>query len=97
VRRRLKPMHWLLWLLVGIVPIAVDGFWQLFTQYPYNTLSVFNVLPAHESTAFLRTLTGGLFGLANVWLAYPYVEESMREIWRELEVKLARVDAAKAG
>jgi len=95
VRRRLKPMHWLAWILIGIFPIALDGFSQLFSQYPYNALPLFSLLPSRESTAFLRTLTGGLFGLANVGLAYPYVEESMREVWRDLEVKLARVDAAK--
>jgi uncharacterized membrane protein len=95
VRRRLKPMHWLAWMLIGIAPIAVDGFSQLFTQYPYDQLPLFSLLPSRESTPLLRTLTGALFGLANVWLAYPYVEESMREVQRELEVKLARVDAAK--
>jgi hypothetical protein len=44
-------------------------------------LSAFPFLswPARESTPILRTATGLLFGLANVWLAYPYVEESMGE------------------
>lgn len=95
VRRRLKPLHWLAWILIGVFPIALDGFLQLFSQFPYNTFVLFSWLPPRESTPLLRTLTGGLFGLANVWLAYPYVEESMRDVWRELETKLARVDAAK--
>jgi sortase A len=30
----------------------------------------------------LRTLTGGLFGLASVWFAYPYIERAMRNIRR---------------
>jgi len=94
IRRRLKPMHWLAWLLIGVFPIALDGFSQLFSQYPYNLLPLFNFLPYRESTPLLRTLTGGLFGLANMWLAYPYVEESMRDVYRELEAKLAKVDAA---
>jgi len=93
VRRRLKPLHWVAWMAFGVGPIALDGFSQLFSQYPYDTLFIFSWLPTRESTPLLRTLTGGLFGLANAWLAYPYVEESMRDIWRELEVKLARVDA----
>jgi len=95
VRRRLKPLHWLAWILIGVFPIALDGFSQLFSQFPYNTFALFSWLPPRESTPLLRTLTGGLFGLANVWLAYPYVEESMRDVWRELETKLARVDSAK--
>jgi uncharacterized membrane protein len=96
VRRRVGPLHWLAWLLIGIFPIALDGFSQLFSQFPYHTFALFSWLPPRESTPFLRTLTGGLFGLANAWLAYPYVEESMREVWRDLEAKLARVDAAKS-
>jgi uncharacterized membrane protein len=92
VRRRLKPLPWWAWLLFGIFPIALDGFSQLFSQYPYNLILFFNFLPYRESTPLLRTLTGGLFGLANAWLAYPYFEESMQGVYRELEAKLARVD-----
>ncbi len=95
VRRRLKPLPWWAWLLFGLFPIALDGFSQLFSQYPYNLLPLFSFLPYRESTPLLRTLTGGLFGLANAWLAYPYCEESMQGIVRELGAKLARVDAAR--
>ena len=98
VQRRLKPAPWWAWFLVGIVPIGIDGFWQLFTTYPYNTLLTFlSFLPTHESSPLLRTLTGGLFGLANIWLAYPYFEASMREAREELKIKLARVDANGRG
>jgi uncharacterized membrane protein len=93
VRGRLKPLHWIAWIAIGLVPIGLDGFSQLFSNYPYNTLPLFNLLPSRESTPLLRTLTGALFGLANVWMAYPYVQESMRDVRRELEAKLARVDA----
>ena len=79
----------------GVFPIALDGFSQLFSQYPYNSLPLFSLLPYRESTPLLRTLTGGLFGLANAWLAYPYFEESMQGVYRDLEAKLARVDAAR--
>jgi uncharacterized membrane protein len=94
VRRRLKPLHWVGWIVIGLAPIALDGFSQLFTQYPYSDIDffrfIFGWLPSRESTPFYRTLTGGLFGLANVWLAYPYVEQSMREVKDDLERKLAR-------
>jgi uncharacterized membrane protein len=97
VRRRVKPMKWWAWILIGIVPIGLDGFWQLFTNYPYSTTFHFlTLLPYHESSPFWRSLTGGLFGLANIWLAYPYFEESMREARDELKIKLARVDAEAA-
>lgn len=43
-----------------ILPMAVDGFTQLFGW--------------RESTVELRTLTGALFGVASVWLIYPRVD-----------------------
>lgn len=91
VRQRLKAPHWIVYLLIGIGPIALDGFSQLFSQYPYNQFPLFSWLPARESTPLLRTFTGALFGFANVWLAYPYLEESMREVRHDLEVKLGLV------
>ncbi|MCK5646599.1 MAG: DUF2085 domain-containing protein [Anaerolineales bacterium] len=87
LRTRLKPLPVGLWLLLGILPIAVDGGSQI--------LSVFDFLsfPVRESTPFLRTVTGLLFGLMNVWLAYPYVEQSMLETRAQVAAKLARVDS----
>ena len=43
-----------------ILPMAIDGFTQLFGW--------------RESTVELRTLTGALFGVASVWLIYPRVD-----------------------
>jgi uncharacterized membrane protein/glutaredoxin len=82
--RRIPPLHWLLWGLIGIVPIAVDGFWQLFSEFNWPWLMAY--LPYHESTPFQRVLTGFLFGFATAWFAYPAIEESMKET-REFFVK----------
>lgn len=38
--------------------------------------------------SWLRLITGLLFGVAVVWLAYPYLEEALRESAGELEAKL---------
>lgn len=86
VRSKLKPLPVALWLLIGVLPIALDGGSQL--------LSVFEFLPfpARESTPLLRTITGLLFGTMNVWLAYPYVEESMLETRAVVAAKLARAE-----
>jgi uncharacterized membrane protein len=43
-----------------ILPMALDGFSQLFGW--------------RESTVELRTLTGALFGVASVWLIYPRID-----------------------
>ena len=75
--RRIKPLHWIIALLIGLMPIGLDGFSQLFSQMEWSWLS--SILPYRESTPFLRVLTGGLFGLAVAWFSYPYMEESMSE------------------
>ena len=81
--RRLRPLHWMLWLLLAIGPIGLDGFSQLFSQLPIPWLA--QVLPYRESTPFLRVLTGSLFGWGTAWFGLPYIEESMRETRAQLE------------
>lgn len=83
-KRRLPAMHWALWLFIGLGPIGLDGFSQLFSQFEFSWLS--NFLVYRESTPFLRVLTGTLFGLSTAWFAYPYIEESMSET-RQLFIK----------
>ena len=75
--RRLKPLHWTLWILIGMGPIGLDGFSQLFSQMNWQWLA--SIVPYRESTPFLRVLTGGLFGFTTAWFAYPYMEETMAE------------------
>ncbi|MCC7129460.1 MAG: DUF2085 domain-containing protein [Anaerolineae bacterium] len=72
-RYRIPALPWYLWLVIGIAPIALDGFSQLFSQPPLN------FLPLRESTPQIRSLTGFLFGFTTAWFGYPIVEESMRE------------------
>jgi uncharacterized membrane protein len=91
VRRRVGPMPWWAYIVIGVAPIAIDGFSQLLSQYPYNLIPPFNLLPYRESTVFLRVLTGGLFGISNAWLALPYLKVSMEEVRQELERKLGKV------
>ncbi len=82
--RRIKPLHWMAWLLIGIVPIGLDGFSQLFSQIGLDAIAA--LIPFRESTPLLRVLTGALFGLTTAWFGIPYMEESMRET-RELMLK----------
>lgn len=76
-KRRIPPMHWALWLFIGLGPIGLDGFSQLFSQFNFPWLS--QIVAYRESTPFLRVLTGALFGISTAWFAYPYIEESMAE------------------
>jgi len=75
--RKVKTLHWLAWILLGIAPIGLDGFSQLLSQFEWDWLSA--IIPYRESTPFLRALTGALFGLFTAWFAYPNIEESMNE------------------
>jgi uncharacterized membrane protein len=90
VRRRLRPAPIWLYVLVGLVPIGIDGFSQLLSYPP------FGFWPLRETTPYFRTVTGALFGLMNGWLAFPYLEASAREVVRELEGKFARLRQREA-
>lgn len=83
--RRLPGLPWYIWVALGMVPIGLDGVSQLISQLP------FDVMPYRESTPFLRTLTGGLFGFTTAWFGYPMVEETMADSRRYLDDKLERI------
>jgi uncharacterized membrane protein len=91
--RRLKPLHWMLWILIGLGPIGLDGFSQLFSQMEWSWLV--HILPYRESTPFLRVFTGALFGFATAWFAYPYIEESMIENRQFFIKKFASITQSK--
>jgi uncharacterized membrane protein len=86
--RKIKPIPWYIWLILGIGPIGLDGFSQLLSQTGY---AIFNWLPYRESTPILRVITGGLFGLFTAWYGYPFVEESVEESRLQLLNKFAIV------
>lgn len=83
--RRIPKLPWYLWLLLGILPIALDGMSQLLSQPPMD------FLPFRESTPLLRTLTGFLFGFTTAWFGYPLVEETMAESRQMMSRKLQRI------
>ncbi len=68
LRKRLKPLSLLLYGLC-LLPMVIDGGTQL--------------IGLRESSWLTRTITGGLVGLASVWMLYPHVEMAFAEIrWR---------------
>jgi uncharacterized membrane protein len=62
-RRAIPKLHWSVFGLL-VLPMALDGFSQLFGL--------------RESTWQLRSLTGGLFGVACVWFGFPLLDTSAR-------------------
>ncbi|HEX7433747.1 MAG TPA: hypothetical protein VF326_08820, partial [Anaerolineaceae bacterium] len=49
-------------------------------------------IPLRESTPFLRTLTGFLFGFSTAWYGYPFIYEAMEETKRLMKYKMAVVE-----
>ncbi len=96
-RRRfdIKPMPFWLFLLIGLLPIALDGFSQLFSQFfvGLNLETLSQLIPLRESPPFLRTITGVLFGFSLVWLVYPRLDEQMGVIADDQARKLAQAAA----
>jgi uncharacterized membrane protein len=88
--RRLPALPWYLWILLGLVPIGVDGVSQLLSQPP------FNFLVYRESTPYMRVLTGALFGFMTAWFGYPMVEVTMAETRQIMAQKKLKVSNALA-
>ncbi len=92
-RRKVKPLPLWAFIIFGLGPIALDGFSQLFSQYAVALAplaSINQLLPLRESSPFLRTFTGALFGFLLVWLTYPHIEASMNKTERDLAEKFER-------
>jgi len=101
-RGRIRPMPFWLFLLVGIGPIALDGFSQLFSQFFVGTQldALARLFPLRESSPLLRSLTGALFGLSIVWLVYPRLDAQFSmtadDISRRLAARAERADERPA-
>jgi uncharacterized membrane protein len=74
-KNRIRPVRWYIWIVIGLIPIGLDGVSQL----PGLMNRVPDWLLLRESTPFLRSLTGALFGITTAWYLFPLIEMSMRE------------------
>ena len=90
--RKIKHLPWYIWFIVGIMPIAIDGFSQLPSLMNINFPAW---VPMRESTPFLRTLTGFLFGFTTAWFGYPYIEDTMLDTRRLMAQKIAVFNQTK--
>lgn len=75
-RRRWRPLPLWAYLLVGVLPIALDGGIQFVSHVLVIFLDAGFV--AIESTPLRRVVTGALFGLMTVWMVYPYLHRAAR-------------------
>ncbi len=87
--KRLKSLPWYLWVMIGILPIGLDGVSQIPSLLAFP---LFSWLPIRESTPLLRTITGFLFGFATGWYGFPIIESSMRETRLLMARKIAIIN-----
>ena len=73
--KKLHALPWYLWVIVGLLPIGIDGT----TQFGGLGISFLSWLPVRESTPMLRTITGALFGFTTGLFLFPLIEETM--VW----------------
>jgi uncharacterized membrane protein len=104
LRSRLGPLRWQLFVLFGMLPMVLDGGYQLVTyvlaviagdesrtMLLYDIASRLSMLfSVHETTPFLRTLTGALFGFGLAWMTYPHIQQGMEETKVDLRENLVR-------
>jgi uncharacterized membrane protein len=90
--RKIKSIPWYLWIIIGILPIGVDGVSQL---PDLLRISLPSWAFLRESTPLLRTITGFLFGFTTAWYGYPYIEDSMLDSRRVLLQKIAVIHQTK--
>jgi uncharacterized membrane protein len=88
-KKKFKSIPFWAWVVFGMVPIGLDGVSQLISQLPFDLFTY------RESTPFLRTLTGGLFGFTTAWFGYPLVEETMEDTRNIMAKKIAAVKSRK--
>ncbi|MBE9524294.1 MAG: DUF2085 domain-containing protein [Chloroflexi bacterium] len=95
--RKWKPLSFVVWIALGIFPIAYDGGSQLLGQMLvmldgkfWDLLAL--AFPYRESVPLLRVLTGSLFGLTTAWMGFPLVEETMADSRRLLIKKIAYIE-----
>jgi uncharacterized membrane protein len=85
---RVRSLPFWAYVVFGVVPMVLDGGYQFVSYIVPLFWSDGPILP-RETTPTMRVITGSLFGLATVWLAYPLMQETMTEINESLRQRLA--------
>ncbi len=84
IRRRLRPIPALVYLVLGLAPIGIDGMSQLLGYPPFNFWA------PRETTPIFRIVTGIVFGFSTAWLMFPHFDIAMRETAQQIEDKFMR-------
>jgi uncharacterized membrane protein len=87
VRSRAKPLPFWTYILIGIIPMGLDGGSQFISYLLQSLIPGVGIVP-RESTWLLRTVTGGLFGWATAWLAFPNLQAAFAEVAEHSRARL---------
>jgi uncharacterized membrane protein len=68
-----KLLNWQLVAVLVCIPLA---------------LLYLTIIGPHQSNIYLRHITGFLFGIGIVWVAYPLLQEGFSDIEQDAETKL---------
>jgi uncharacterized membrane protein len=101
VRRRgpVRPMPFWLFVIIGLGPIALDGFSQLFSQLfiGMGLTSLAQLVPLRESTPLLRSLTGAFMGFSLVWLLYPRLDDQFTQTANDMARRMEQKEMERLG
>lgn len=89
-KRKIKGIPWYVWIIIGMIPMGLDGGIQLFS-YIKMVLPIW--VPLYESSPLMRVITGGLFGFSMAWYIFPIIEESMLDSRSSVVSKMAVIKA----
>jgi uncharacterized membrane protein len=95
LRTRTRPLPFWAYILVGIIPIGLDGGSQFVSYLLPGLMPGIGIVP-RESTWVLRVVTGAAFGWATAWLAFPNLQAAFAEIRENSLAHLAPPQHVKA-
>ena len=72
-KRKWLPISVPLYIVLGILPIFMDGI----TQLAGGAVPILNLLPTRESNPIMRTMTGLLFGITTGLYLFPKLESAL--------------------
>ncbi len=70
--------------LASMVPMLLDGGLQWLSYFVWWFIRPAWLPAPHETTSFLRTLTGAIFGVGSIAVAYPYLNDFFQDVHRLL-------------
>jgi len=92
-RRDVPALPMWVYVLVGVVPMGIDGGLQLLTKIIWSIFPNLLAQP-YESTPLSRLITGAFFGLGVVGFAYVSIDEYLADVQATIEEKFSESETS---